>query len=577
MSKLQKLVLIVGFFSLTVTILLLGLAPSATSYEISVYVAFDQFSWLTLSMAIACGLIILVHAIIVPARSKIWVSALFLVLLSNALILILPILRGYFFYGNGDPLTHLSIIDGILQTGKFQSTNFYPISHILIVAYTYILGSSPENIMLWAPLLLFALFVFPLYSLSKLVFTDLRIQIAIVTVGTVFLFGYQTEYVPNGVAIAFVPFIIFCYFISLRQKDKPAYVAPLLIMVIFIPLVHILVAIYLFLILIMLHLMRYIFKSYYKGLTTKIEIPSSNLLLIALVSILAWMSSFILIWNALHSFTNFFMGELSASPADELGSKLSSASISTQQFITELFIQFGSTILVFLICMIGIVLWLRANYETKVKFFFPITFLISAITISILLFIIPSGVDFYRPIRLLGMPLIFMGGVTIWMLINKQRTRRITVAVLLSSLLIATSMLGILGVFASPLTMTPNPQVTISEISGWNEFIVLKNTSLGTDYITSKDTYTNFVFGGSSWTFTRPDLVTSSENRFVGNHFEDLDNQSESYIVITKDDEITYLDVWQNGRFDANDFNGIALSPSISKIMDNGDVVILLS
>ena len=100
-----------------------------------------------------------------------------------------------------------------------------------------------------------------------------------------------------------------------------------------------------------------------------------------------------------------------------------------------------------------------------------------------------------------------MGGVTIWMLINKQRTRRITVAVLLSSLLIATSMLGILGVFASPLTMTPNPQVTISEISGWNEFIVLKNTSLGTDYITSKDTYTNFVFGGSSWTFTRPEIL----------------------------------------------------------------------
>ena len=77
--------------------------------------------------------------------------------------------------------------------------------------------------------------------------------------------------------------------------------------------------------------------------------------------------------------------------------------------------------------------------------------------------------------------------------------------------------------------------------------------------------------------YSSRNLVTSSENRFVGNHFEDLDNQSESYIVITKDDEITYLDVWQNGRFDANDFNGITLSPSISKIMDNGDVVILLS
>ena len=173
-SKLQKLVLIVGFFSLTVTILLLGLAPSATSYEISVYVAFDQFSWLTLSMAIACGLIILVHAIIVPARSKIWVSALFLVLLSNALILILPILRGYFFYGNGDPLTHLSIIrrdSSNRKISEYQFLSYISYPDCSIYLHTWF-KSGKHNVM--GPFTSFRPICFPSLLVIKTCFYGLK-------------------------------------------------------------------------------------------------------------------------------------------------------------------------------------------------------------------------------------------------------------------------------------------------------------------------------------------------------------------------------------------------------------------
>ncbi|MFC6990554.1 hypothetical protein ACFQH3_01365 [Haladaptatus sp. GCM10025707] len=92
-----------GFVALYLAIVSAYQSP-ATAYEVSIYAATPDGFWAGIGIAVVCGLLV---AWFVTPTNRIRTLAILLVASAIVAVAALPIIRGYFFVGAGDSLTHL--------------------------------------------------------------------------------------------------------------------------------------------------------------------------------------------------------------------------------------------------------------------------------------------------------------------------------------------------------------------------------------------------------------------------------------------------------------------------------------
>lgn len=134
----DKGLLAVGFAALVGTVLVAHASP-ASGYELSLYTNTPLEFWAGLGCAMLLSLVV---ALRTASR---WLRRLALGLGAGAIASFvgLPVLRGYRYYGGGDPLTHLGWIRGI-QSGTFAPTELiYPGFHTVatLLAVTFGIGT----------------------------------------------------------------------------------------------------------------------------------------------------------------------------------------------------------------------------------------------------------------------------------------------------------------------------------------------------------------------------------------------------------------------------------------------------
>ena len=112
-----KVISILLFASLTAAIILISRYP-VTGFELCIFSAIPPLAWILLIIPIIGGIGIIVHQINKDKDGGIWWIGLFLILLSNIVIILLQHIRGFAISGHtGDQLSHLGKVIDILKTG----------------------------------------------------------------------------------------------------------------------------------------------------------------------------------------------------------------------------------------------------------------------------------------------------------------------------------------------------------------------------------------------------------------------------------------------------------------------------
>lgn len=124
----QFLLLIIGFFSLTIAITTAYLNP-ATRYEMSIY----QNTPLAFWSGIISSLIISVSVTFTSRNTQTQTAAVSLGALSMLSVVLLPVIRNYYFVGEGDALSHLGIALDINSGTRSILDLLYPLAHTLSV------------------------------------------------------------------------------------------------------------------------------------------------------------------------------------------------------------------------------------------------------------------------------------------------------------------------------------------------------------------------------------------------------------------------------------------------------------
>lgn len=158
-----ELVLGLGFLMVAAAVLLARSAP-ATGYERSIYAGTPGAVWLLVGIALT----IAAGAVVYHASHRTLVIGATLGATTMTVVMSLPIVRGYHFFGAADSLTHLGWTRDLAAGVVEPHSLFYPAYHTLSLGLSHLLGLPIEHALLLGVVVLFVPF---------LVFVPLTVQV----------------------------------------------------------------------------------------------------------------------------------------------------------------------------------------------------------------------------------------------------------------------------------------------------------------------------------------------------------------------------------------------------------------
>jgi len=208
-TRRSRVALLVGFVALTTAVIAAHRSP-ARGYELSIYAGTPLLFWVGVAVA---GLIGVGVAVRGPQTRRLGHAATLLTGASVLSIVALPILRGYYFYGKGDPLSHLGwarMFDaGVLHPVGMRYPGIHSIS-VLLARVTGLEMRLSMMLTVVAFFLVFLLFV----PLCVAAVTDTGPAIAVGAVSALLLMpinniGTHGVAYPTTQAIMFVPVVLY--------------------------------------------------------------------------------------------------------------------------------------------------------------------------------------------------------------------------------------------------------------------------------------------------------------------------------------------------------------------------------
>jgi hypothetical protein len=152
-NRQSRLVSIVGFVSLTGAVLAAHLNP-ATGYELSIYEATPLAFWIGIAIAFIAGLVLAFR----PGEG--WYQAAGHVLggTASTAVVALPLIRGYYFMGIHDSMTHVGWTRELIRGSMLPLDLLYPGIHSVAAFVGTLTGFSVWQSMLYVPILLVVVF-----------------------------------------------------------------------------------------------------------------------------------------------------------------------------------------------------------------------------------------------------------------------------------------------------------------------------------------------------------------------------------------------------------------------------------
>jgi len=460
----------------------------ASGYEPSIFNSYPAYFWLIIIILNVVGIYLLVNQSFNNDINNLGLIGFSILIFVNFLIISLPLLRGYIFFGRGDVLTHYSFVKDIFLYGNVGAENFYPISHILVSIISLYSGISINNIIIFVTALFSIFYLIGIYLFAKIISKNRGEFYLILAFASVLIFSfYATMFIPTFLSFTFVPWILF-FLIGTKRVDITnglnknfsfILVIFLVVLALFHPLTSILTIFIMLVFPISIYFYKIIIHSDKKQLKRFKGI--SNTILFLSVIVFTWISSFSIFKGSIKSIYNWAVYESGNTPVSTYSQKFILSDLGLNDLLRILFENYGHQLL-YLLLSLFLMFFTINHYFKKIKIpFFAIFFILNLflfLFVTLTFFFGALTID--NPERIfiyvLFFSTLFNGLMFHKLFIIKSKSKKIKYFIII--FLVICSGIGIYASFNSISIGNMNSQVTESEYKGFNSFIEVYDNSL---------------------------------------------------------------------------------------------------
>ena len=585
--RMYILLLMISFLLLGISLIITWMNP-ADKYEASIFLSTPSIYWVSLLLSLFISFFIVIKFNFTDESRIYKNSALLLLFIAYASFLALWIIRGYYLWCPGDPLTHLGWIKDILFLGHTHAHNIYPITHIFLAQISTILNIDPIIPHKYLPILFGLLYVFFMYQLAKSVLSDKLTTNIVLLISFIPVQGFLLILTPNALSNLLFPFACFILIMYIRHR-RFHWCVLLLIMIFLYPVFHIVPSLALFIMMISLTppIITFFKKTMGKLLSHKWNNKNDNFFVFGvlfLILIIIWISSF-KIWDNTIQDLYILVTEGGTTQLNKLTDDILYATSYGYNVISQFFKVYGGLAIYLILTVIGfIMLWKNAKnnnkiylrYQTLFWLIIPLFILILIMALIYLTNIIfsPTRLEIY----IIVISVLYISYFMSILLRNHANNKLINLSIPL--FLVGLFVIAAPKIYPSPYTLESNWQITRTEIIGMDWLLNKKtNIDLTALSMTQPGRFAHVLLSpeersriGIPLNIPEELLIPYhfgyDENRYLGDYYnEDL------YMVLTYHDRILYKEVFpeiEHLRFTDNDFEQVENDNTIIKFYANG-------
>ncbi len=570
--------------------LLVAWAHPASGYELDIYSSTPAATWVFVCLAMVGGLCIIADQVVHPRRpsDRTWLWGLSVLVLALIAFLYLPYVRHYLTWG-GDNLAHWGFIRDVVNTGHFDSQNFYPITHV-ILSQIVLVTRAPIGLVgnLSTPLLSLLFVVFT-YLLSREVLKTREQQLVATAVAAVVLAegGYHFLLMPNGWSLFFFPLVFYLFF---RHQLSGLYAIPFIFLLVLFPYFHPLsslmaglafMAVYAFRLTPRWHLDKrdITAAAWTRHLPLFYGVVELGLLISWLIRFDFFRINLELLWSRMLS---------GGGVLQQIANTLSKIDVSGLQLVILYLKLYGAQTILIILCILALALAFNRNKKSGEEFaprsaldlgviflFFGLVYLLY---LAGLLGLVSIAAD-----RMLYFITIFaseLAAVAVMWIVAKPK--RWPLNYLLALVLLAVpSALSLRALYQSPYALQRNLQITERDMTGMQWFIADKDIRLvSLTVLTSPSNFFTAILGNAEAEARKhvdnsdvqlPDHLGYDKGLRLGENFP-----ADAYAIVTEEDRITYSTVWKIvDRYRESDFAKLETDNTVSKLYSNGEMDLL--
>jgi hypothetical protein len=208
-TRRPRIALLIGFVALTVAIVAARGAP-ADGHELSIYRGTPLLFWAGVAIAALIGVSVAVRE---PGGRRLTQAATVLTGTGILSVVGLPIVRGYYYYGKGDAMSHLGWVR-MFETGVLHPSGMrYPAVHTISVLLSKAAALTPRHALMLTVVAFFAVFLL-FVPLCVGAITDAGPAVLVGAVSALLLLpinniGTHNVAYPTSQAILFVPVLLY--------------------------------------------------------------------------------------------------------------------------------------------------------------------------------------------------------------------------------------------------------------------------------------------------------------------------------------------------------------------------------
>jgi len=554
--------------------------PPANRYELSIYDAYPSVFWVLIVVAIFAGALVIVRSAGITGDRS-WAYGLVIMLVTNALLLLLPYIRGYRMFGRADPMSHLGFIQNIINTGGVTS-NIYAPTHVLALAVVDATGFELTTVSMLIPIV-FSMVYFGsiFYALKSLFDSRKKFLYGLPFVMLPVLRHAHLGFRPFDLSVMLIPLLLYLL-IKSQQYVKPSIRLPFVVILVATLLYHPLTALFSIGVILLFYIGKYIPQ------VTDLFSSPTNVLALTVAVFLAWYSNYAGVILRFESVLETFFGLSEGDPPLETYTQtVEEASVAWIDIMRVLTFNYG---IEFLTLGIGFAFFAFIVFHLPKQRYDFDAFTVTLAGIVVIygfggfLFLVSDLiVPPERPFQIAKIGGILLSGLLFyfgledisWSYFRPKFRTFIKISFIMILLVLA--FLVTFSLYKSPLTSDSNHQMTEMEIDGTMWLTMHANSSNGFTefgfryYRTYHSLYgTNGnPFGGASKR-PPPPHFNYTTNTFLGQSYSET-----VYMTITRKGRIVYPGAFENypeyWRYTPSEFARLERDNTVRRIYDNGD------
>jgi hypothetical protein len=587
-----KLVALLGVTALLGVVLTALVVPPADGYEISLYAAYPVFFWVLVLVAFVCGGVVIFGSAAMEADDS-WMAGALLMLLTNAVLLLMPYIRGYPILGRDDPMSHLGFVLDLTATGGIGG-NIYPSLHLIVRTLSYATGLEPIGVMNAVPpvfslvfFLSLALLLFELFGSRRRVLLGLPFALFPV------LEYAQVNPRPYDMAVLLVPFV-FYLLVKAHREPSPGTRTAFVVAIVATSTFHPLIPLFLVPVLTVL-----VVANRTERFGSDRPTPVSVVLLPLVVAV-AWYQNFLGIIFRFRRIYNILFGlEESTSQLDQYSDTIAETSPELVDVLKFALFTHGVEALLFglgFAALAALVLFGPQRRVERSGYLVTFATMLSVFSLGGLAFLLLDLiVPPQRPFQMAKLAAIVLGGglfYILWRHLDRDldptwaetesrpsRARR-GLAFAFVGLLVAFAFVSTFSLYPSPLNTEDNPQVSRMELSGteW----VIENRDEDDSVMEIGIRYRRFYhaqFGTETYTAAVQDgYGQSPPPRFNYTEYGTLGESYpvDRYLMVAEGGRqiypATFPDYRQFWRYTPENYDRLERDPTVDRVYANGDL-----